>query len=307
MSTIDEDNNDISICANCGKEGTSDEINNICNKCKQVKYCNAACKKKHRSKHKKACERRVAELHEEALFKEPPPPEECPICFQRRPYLNTGWRYQPCCGKVICSGCLHAPVYDNQGNEVAEEKCAFCRTPTPKSSGEAVERLKKRVAADDAKAIHITGCCHFKGLNGYPQDVDQALELWHRSGELGRTDAYATIGLAYENGDGVERDKKKATYYYELAAMKGDADARCNLGNDEAKAGNIDRALKHYMIAATWGHDGALEMIKELYSNGHATKDNYTKALQSYQEYSGEIKSVQRDKAAAFSEKYRYY
>jgi len=38
----------VSVCANCGKEGSSDEINNICNKCKMVKYCNAACKKKHR-------------------------------------------------------------------------------------------------------------------------------------------------------------------------------------------------------------------------------------------------------------------
>jgi len=44
----------VSVCANCGKEG--DDINNICNKCKQVKYCNASCKKKHRSKHKKHCE-----------------------------------------------------------------------------------------------------------------------------------------------------------------------------------------------------------------------------------------------------------
>ena len=29
---------------------------NTCNKCKKVKYCNAACKKKHRHKHKKECE-----------------------------------------------------------------------------------------------------------------------------------------------------------------------------------------------------------------------------------------------------------
>ena len=40
---------DVSIYANCGKEGAI----NICNKCKQVTYCNAACKKKHKSKHKK--------------------------------------------------------------------------------------------------------------------------------------------------------------------------------------------------------------------------------------------------------------
>ena len=86
--TLLENSNDISAdevpretCASCGKEGNSNSSDmNTCNKCKSVKYCNAACKKKHRSKHKKACERRVAELHDEALFKDPPPPEECPIC-----------------------------------------------------------------------------------------------------------------------------------------------------------------------------------------------------------------------------------
>jgi len=76
---------DVSVCANCGKEGA----NNICNKCKQVKYCNAACKKKHRKKHKKQCERQVAKLHDEELFKEPPPLEDCPILFPTS--TNTRW------------------------------------------------------------------------------------------------------------------------------------------------------------------------------------------------------------------------
>lgn len=65
MSTAD---NNMSLCANCGKEGAS----NTCNKCKQVRYCNAVCKKKHKHKHKKECERRVAELHDKELFKQPP-------------------------------------------------------------------------------------------------------------------------------------------------------------------------------------------------------------------------------------------
>ena len=102
---------DVSVCANCGKEGN--DVNNICNKCKQVKYCNAACKKKHRHKHKKACERRVAELHDEKLFKQPPPPEDCPICFQQLPLVTNllkGSRYYSCCGKLICSGCCYAPA-----------------------------------------------------------------------------------------------------------------------------------------------------------------------------------------------------
>ena len=57
------DNN--TTCAACGKEGDGDNMN-ICNKCKTAKYCNATCKKKHRNKHKKACDKRVAELYEEA-------------------------------------------------------------------------------------------------------------------------------------------------------------------------------------------------------------------------------------------------
>jgi len=46
----------LDICANCGKESNSSDMN-TCNKCKSVKYCNAACKKEHRQKHKKQCER----------------------------------------------------------------------------------------------------------------------------------------------------------------------------------------------------------------------------------------------------------
>ena len=91
---------DISVCANCGKEGNSDEIKNICNKCKQVKYCNAACKKKHRSKHKKECEGHIrlaaehaAKLHDIELFKQPRPKEDCPICFIRLPTFYSGAKY----------------------------------------------------------------------------------------------------------------------------------------------------------------------------------------------------------------------
>ena len=91
---------EIDKCACCGKEGSD---LNICNKCKDAKYCNAACKKKHRSRHKKKCERRVAELHDIELFKQPAPKEDCPICMLPLPSLDTGSKYNACCGKEICS------------------------------------------------------------------------------------------------------------------------------------------------------------------------------------------------------------
>ena len=311
-------NNDTStICVNCANCGEEVGNPNICNKCKAATYCNAACKKKHRHKHKVACEKRVAELHEEQLerkrraaelhdeklFKKPPPNnEDCPICMLRLPSLETGSRYRSCCGKEICSGCIHA-VEKRDGVGL----CPFCRSPAPKSNEEAVEQNKKRMKVDDALAMHNLGCCYSQGLHGFPQDRAKALELWHQAGELGYAASHYNIGNAYYDGDGVERDMKKAVHYWELAAMGGDATARHNLGNTEGRKGNHDRALKHFMIAVSFGDNDSLEKIKRMFKNGYATKDDYTKALRVYQGNLVEIKSPQRDEAAAAREDFKYY
>jgi len=248
------------------------------------------------------------EISDEKLFKQPPPGEDCPICYLLLPTLNTGRKYQTCCGKVICSGCIHAPVYDNQGNEVDNEKCPFCRTPHPTSDEEIVERINKRAEMNDANAIYNLGCFYSRGSYGFPQDCVKALELYHRAGELGYANAYNHIGNAYHNGRVVEIDKQKAKYYYELAAIEGDSMARNNLGICEACTDNMDRAIKHFMIAIQGCRTQSLNMIRKLYRDGYATKEEYMKALQSYQTYLSEIKSSQRDEAAAFdSEQFRYY
>ena len=97
----------------------------------------------------------MAEMHDEALFKEPPPQYgDCPICFLRLPTMGSGRSYMSCCGKMICSGCCHADVYDNQGNIIVDKKCPFCRTPFPTSDEEAIKRLKKkRMEVGDAICI----------------------------------------------------------------------------------------------------------------------------------------------------------
>ena len=244
-------------------------------------------------------------IPDDKLFKQPPPKEDCPICLLCLPLLASGSTYMACCGKIICSGCAYAPVKDNLGNIINERKCPFCRTPAP-SGEEYNEWLHKRVEVDDTDAILILGNFYYDGEDGFPQDYGKALELFVRAGELGCAKAYCSVGYAYSIGEGVERDEKKAKHYYKLAAMGGDVDARCNLGNNKLRTGNMKRALKHYMIAAEGGHNNSLKQIQRLYTNGHATKEDYVKALRAYQAYLAEIKSTQRDKAAAARGK-RYY
>ena len=320
LQNMNTNDTDVVVCANCGKEGSSNNMN-TCNKCKVTTYCNAVCKKVHKKKHKKECEEYVrlaaekraeelriaAKQHDIELFKQPPPAEDCPICFLRLPSLDTGSKYMPCCGKMICSGCIYAPLYDDQGNKVDNKKCPFCRTPQSTSDEETIKRMKKRVESGDAQAMYEVGCFYFNGTNGFTRDYTKALELYHQAGKLGFAKSYTNIGVAYNNGQGVEVDKKMANHYYELAAMGGNEIARHNLGNSEARAGNFDRAVKHYMIAIQDGRSESLDVLKQLYTLGHSTKDDYMKALHLYQTYLGEIKSVQRDEAAAVSDRLRHY
>ena len=306
-------NNDVSSCANCGKEGAN---LNICNKCKSATYCNASCKKKHRSKHKQECEKRVAELqeeelerkkraaelHDEKLFNWPPPKEDCPICMLPIPPLDTGSKYSSCCGKTICSGCIHAVEIRDGGVGL----CPFCRTPAP-TSEEIIAQAKIRIEVNDVEAIHSLGCCYSEGSHGLPQDYGKAWELWRRAGELGHSLSYYNIGVAYYGGNGVGRDEKKAVHYWELAAMRGHVTSRHNLGALVYRASSVDRALKHFMIAASFEDNYSLENIKQMFMDGDATKDDYAKALRVYQAYLVEIKSAQRDEAAAYSDEYKYY
>ena len=295
-------------CANCGKEGL-----NICNKCKMVKYCNAACKKKHRSRHKKQCQRRVAEIYVQKLFKQPPPKEECPICYLPLPTMETGHKYMACCGKSYCSGCIYA-VYGS-GKDFTAVKCPICRGTVPKSGEEVIQRYKKREEVGDAGAIYNLGCHYNHGRLGLPQNQTKACELWLKAGELGHDGAYSSLASAYwHGGRGVEKDTKKGLHYWELAAMGGNAEARFNIGYLEMRnimTGNIndpnaDRALRHFMIAVREGEENSLHCIRTLYSIGYATKDDYENALRERQSYLDNIKSVQRDKAAAYTDDYKY-
>ncbi|MDB4430403.1 zinc finger MYND domain-containing protein [bacterium] len=282
-------------CASCGKVGGN---LNMCNKCNMVKYCNAACKKKHRSKHKKACEKRVSELHDDALFKEHPPREDCPICFLPLPLDPGQTNFHPCCGKIICNGCIYAMKEEACGRGKIE-LCAFCREPEPSSAEEATKQIKKLMEADNADAFHNLAGYYEDGIKGMPQDFAKANELWLKAGELGCVEAYFKLGFSYNNERGVEMDKKKAMHYYELAAMSGDVHARHNLGFQEGKAGNYHRAMKHFRLAANAGYKKSLDMVKKGYMDGIVTKDEYASTIRAYHQRVDETTSDDRDKAEA--------
>jgi len=233
-------------CAECGNiEGGGVSLK-ICKPCMQAKYCNAACQKNHWPTHKKQCKLRAAELRDEALFKDPPPKEDCPICFLPMPkrliccislppatissvpirdyaIANTELanmateEYYPCCGKTFCKGCVYSCCMS--GNN----KCPFCNAERiGRTDRELVADIRKRVEANDAGAIWTLAGSYYHGLYGLQQDRTRAIDLYARAAELGFNKAHYHLGMLYHEGGDLKKDK----FHVEAAAMAGHDGAR---------------------------------------------------------------------------------
>jgi len=285
-------------CANCGEED-SNKLKK-CSACLSVKYCSAACQKAHRPQHKKACKQRAAELYQlmsilynEKLFEEVDP-EECPICMLPMPIDIRFTTFASCCGKTICNGCIYSMMM-SEGKDL----CAFCRTPPPISEDEDIKRKRKLMDNGNGEAFHMFAGYYTQGINGLSRNYQKANKLFLKGGELGCASAYYNLGQSYREGIGVKVDMKKAQNYYELAAMGGSVKARNNLGCVENRAGNYERAYKHFMIAAKAGDKECLDTVKQGFTVGLVTKDEFASTLRSYHERQKEMKSDARDKAEA--------
>ena len=313
----------MSTCAACGKGGDGLKA---CTGCGQVKYCNGACRnrKAHFQKHKKQCRKNAAKkkenydddtmtmvdidalseemnrivISDDELLKEPPPRDDCPICFLPMPHSNgvcgVHCVYQPCCGKKLCAGCvIVANVEMENGN--MKRCCPFCREPL--HIEKFIERCKKRMEVNDAKAICIVGDAYKQGGRGVPLNKKKSFELYLQAAKLGSYEAHFQIANAYRHGeDYVKKDMKRAAHHYKLAAMGGDEIARYNFAIIE-ECECMNRAMRHFLILARIGCDDSLKMVGKGYKEGYVTKDEYANTLRAHKDSKDEIESEERTKA----------
>ena len=95
-------------------------------------------------------------------------------------------------------------------------------------------------------------------------------------------------------------DKAKDAEYYKKAAMQGHAKSRYNLGCFEISNGNHGRAVRHLLISVKMEDERSVDAIKKGFIAGQATKEQYTQALNGYQDAVAETKSHDRDEAKRF-------
>ena len=286
------------FCASCGTAGSDDIKLKNCTACYLVKYCSVKCQKEHRSKHKKECKKRAAELKDEILFKQPEGScfGDCPICCLPLPNEGKQCVFMTCCSKQICVGCCYA-YKKRQLERRLEPKCLFCRKAALPTYEEQIEQLMKRIEASDPVAMREMGMDRCtKG------DYNVAFEYFTKAAALGNVEAHYELSVMYLTGQGVEKDEKKELHHAEKAAIGGHPFARHNLGCWERNNGRMDRAAKHLIIASKLGNDKSLERVKDLYKNGFVSKDDFTAALRGYQTAINAMKSPQRKEAAEYAE-----
>ena len=297
MASTDE----IILCANCGKGEVDSCTLRNCVACKMVRYCNRDCQIAHRPQHKKACKKRAAELHYEKLFKDHAPREDCPICMIPLPIIAGEASFKLCCGKDICFGCNFTMAVEDIKRGKKEEEfaiCAFCRTPEPMKEEGSIDLLKKLMEKGNPMAFNALGLVYAEGgLTGaFPQDYTKANDLYQKAGDLGCGEGYCNLGVAYQNGWGMEVDSTKAKHFYERAAIQGSVTARYYLGFME-QDGNFNRTYKHFILAAKAGHKDALGEAKRAFVKGWVTKEEYESTLRAHHERHIETKSSARDMA----------
>jgi TPR repeat protein len=149
----------------------------------------------------------------------------------------------------------------------------------------------KRVAVNDPGAIFMLANLYYYGLEGLQQDHTKAMELYNRATELKPISAHYKLGCIYYKGG----DLKKTKFHLEAAAMAGHEGARSNLGVMEAQSGNMERAVKHWIIAAS---SGAYDAMKNLIFNiGYVSRESIDSTLAAYNSSCAEIRSEARDLA----------
>ena len=88
---------------------------------------------------------------------------------------------------------------------------------------------------------------------------------------------------------------KKAKFHSEAAAMAGDEVARYNLGGLEFKSGNVERAVKHWAIAASAGSYHAMHKLRTLFEQSFVSRESINTALAAYNNCCAEMRSAARD------------
>ncbi|MEL6886689.1 MAG: tetratricopeptide repeat protein [Pseudomonadota bacterium] len=124
-----------------------------------------------------------------------------------------------------------------------------------------------------------------------PQTLPRAAQLYAQAAEAGQDDAAVSLGVLYQNGQGVTQDFDKARALYQGPAARGHPRALNNLGLLYVRANGVTqdyaRAATLFQAAAEQGLAEAMRNLGVLYENGFGVPLDETRAAALYRAAGG--------------------
>ncbi len=166
--------------------------------------------------------------------------------------------------------------YKSSENEIVESKDstiseAIFTINSNDSDYNAFRETKALALQGDKDAQLRLGICYDNGeIIG--KDKVKAVYWYRKAAEQGDNDAQRNLGVCYEKGEGVVKDDKQAVYWYRKAAEQGNTNAQFNLGicydNGRGIVKDAKQAVYWYRKAAEQGDNDAQFNLGVCYSIG---------------------------------------
>jgi len=216
------------------------------------------------------------EEDEEETPKEEEDKEDCPICCDALPKLDSHFTRLICCGKGVHKKC-NADLETNTSMTLKQKNtCIMCRAKQVQfGSKEDIERLRGWVKKGKAWAMGFLADRYREGV-GVKQSSKKFVELLEMAAKRGHARSQYNLGGSYKQGTvgcgGLTQSSKKASKYYKLAAEQGHATAQFHLGimyaNGEGIEQSYSKAREWWTKAAAQGQENAIKFLKQLDQQG---------------------------------------
>ena len=244
----------------------------------------------------------------------PPERDQCFICVYPLPLRDSHNFFRPCCGKIVCCGCLYAEAetYAKHGTDQAKVlKCQFCRTTYVDDDRYHVNQYTRLAEVGrNHEAMYLLGQRYFSG-SGVDQDVVKAVEWYRRAISAGNAKAATMLGLHYTRGVGLEQDIETGVSWLHIAALRGDPMAYLILGRVLWDANKYREAVpylrKAYMCGMTKDDDDlfpepsdVMRYLLDCYRAGFMAKSELEATLRVYQKSVGELETSSRKEYKSF-------
>jgi|GEM_PF-2974728 len=135
---------------------------------------------------------------------------------------------------------------------------------------------------------YYLGLARVQGDCGFTADPEQGIGLVLLAAEQGLRFAEFQMGLAYEDGIGVERDLAQALDWFQRAADQGVAPAQWRIGmsfvRGEGRAVDPAQAVAWFSRAAASGHVDGLTSLAVMYATGSGIGKDTARAFSLYQQ-----------------------